>query len=209
MNEILSIILKTLISYLVLVIAMRFMGKREIGQLNLFDLVILLSIVDLLVVGIEHFSENYLIWVSPVILLVILQKLIAILLLKFAHFRSLIDGKESLIINKGNIVFENMKKNNYNLDDLFIQIRQQNIKSIEEIEYAVLETNGKLSVFPKNESDGTFPIPLLISGIINKDALKMINKDKNWLISELKINGYSNYKRVKVVMYQNNHIRVF
>ena len=208
MNEVIQIIFKTLISYLVLISIMRFMGKREIGQLNLFDLVILLSIVDLLVVGIENFKENYFIWLAPVVVLGIIQKLIAILLLKFSNFRALIDGRESLIINQGEIVWENMKKNNYNLDDLYVQIRQTNIRSVDEIEYAVLETNGKLSVFTKEESDGTFPIPLIVSGCINKDALKMINKDKDWLIKKLKEKGYSNHKKVRLVTYKEKDITI-
>lgn len=206
MNEILHVGYKTILSYVVLVSLMRFMGKREIGQLNLFDLVILLSIVDLLVVGIEHFDENYFIWLAPVLILGVIQKLIAILLLKCSKLRTIIDGKESLIINNGEIVWKNLKKNNYNLDDLYVQIRQQNIRTVEEIEYAVLETNGKLSVFTKSESDGTFPIPLVVSGSINKDALEMINKDQNWLLKKLKLKGYSNYKKVRLVVYKNNDI---
>ena len=70
-----------------------------------------------------------------------------------------------------------MKKNNYNFDDLFIQLRLKDIRSIEEVEYAILETNGQLSIFTKETSNGYFPIPLLISGSINKKALVAIGKD--------------------------------
>ena len=107
--EILNILLKTFIGYVVLIVLMRFMGKREIGQLNLFDLVILLTIVDVLVVGIENYDDNYFIWLCPIIALGLLQKLISLLLLKCAFFRNIIDGKETLIINKGQMMIKNMK----------------------------------------------------------------------------------------------------
>lgn len=207
--ELLTIIIKTGIGYLTLILIMRFMGKREIGQLNLFDLVILLTIVDLLVVGIENYDKSFLLWIVPIILLGIIQKVIAILLLKCSFFRAFIDGRESLIINKGKIVTNNMKKNNYNYDDLFVQLRLKDVKSIDEVEYAILETNGELSVFTKDNSNGYFPIPLVISGSINNDALSAINKDKGWLFKKLKEKGYPNYKVVKVVMFKDEDIIVF
>lgn len=206
--ELLTVIIKTFIGYFTLILIMRFMGKREIGQLNLFDLVILLTIVDLLVVGIENYDKNFLLWVVPIVLLALIQKLLAFLLLKCSFFRTFIDGKESLIIDKGKVILKNMKKNNYNFDDLFLQLRLKDVKSIDEVEYAVLEANGELSVFLKSDSNGYFPIPLLISGTINKDALKYINKDKTWLIGELNKKGYHNYKVIKLVLLKDNNIKI-
>lgn len=208
MVELLTVVFKTFLGYLTLILIMRFMGKREIGQLNLFDLVILLTIVDLLVVGIENYDKSFLLWIVPIVLLGVIQKCLALLLLKCSFFRTFIDGRESLIINKGEVVLKNMKKNNYNLDDLFLQLRLKGVKSIEEVEYAVLEANGELSVFPKSESNGYFPIPLLISGSINVDALKAINKNKNWLISSLREHGYNDYKKVKLVLYLYDNIKI-
>lgn len=207
--EFLTIIIKTIIGYVTLILVMRFMGKREIGQLNLFDLVILLTIVDLLVVGIENYKSNFLLWIGAISILGILQKLIALILLKCSFFRSVIDGRESLIINKGKVVTKNMKKNNYNYDDLFVQLRLKDIKRIDEVEYAILETNGELSVFKKEDADGSFPIPLLISGSINKDALAEIGYNKQWLISKLKEKKYHDYKNLTLVLYQNDDIVIY
>ena len=207
--EFLTIIIKTIIGYVTLILVMRFMGKREIGQLNLFDLVILLTIVDLLVVGIENYKSNLLLWIGAISILGILQKLIALILLKCSFFRSVIDGRESLIINKGKVVTKNMKKNNYNFDDLFVQLRLKDIKRIDEVEYAILETNGELSVFKKEDADGSFPIPLLISGSINKDALAEIGYNKEWLISKLKEKKYHDYKNLTLVLYQNDDIVIY
>lgn len=207
--EILNILLKTCIGYITLILLMRFMGKREIGQLNLFDLVILLTIVDLLVVGIEHYDENFFIWLAPITLLGIIQKLIAKLLLKVSFFRNIIDGKESIIVNNGKLILENMKKNNYNINDLFVQLRLKDIRNIDEVEYAILETNGELSVYKKADSDGSFPLPILTSGSIDKDVLIAIGKDKTWFINKLKEKGYTNYKKIKLVTYKNNDIVIF
>ncbi len=207
--EILNILLKTCIGYITLILLMRFMGKREIGQLNLFDLVILLTIVDLLVVGIEHFDENFFIWLAPITLLGIIQKLLAKLLLKVSFFRNIIDGKESIIVNNGKLILENMKKNNYNINDLFVQLRLKDIRNIDEVEYAILETNGELSVYKKGDSDGSFPLPILTSGSIDKDVLIAIGKDKTWFINKLNEKGYTNYKKIKLVTYKNNDIVIF
>lgn len=207
--EFLTIIIKTIIGYITLILVMRFMGKREIGQLNLFDLVILLTIVDLLVVGIENYQSNFLLWIGAISLLGIMQKLIALLLLKCSFLRSIIDGRESLIINKGKVMTKNMKKNNYNYDDLFVQLRLKDIKSIEEVEYAILETNGELSVFKKEDSDGTFPIPLIISGSINSEALVAIGYNKEWLISKLKTKKYNDYRKLLLVLYKDNDIIIY
>ena len=207
--EILNILLKTFIGYIILIVLMRFMGKREIGQLNLFDLVILLTIVDVLVVGIENYDNNYFIWLAPIIALGLLQKIISILLLKCSFFRNIIDGKETLIINKGQILIKNMKKNGYNIDDLFVQLRLKDIINIEEVEYAILETNGELTVFKKEDANGTFPIPVIISGRINKDVLLYNNLDKEILIKRIKDKGYNNYKKLKLVYLKNKEIIIY
>lgn len=194
--EIINILLKALLGYLLLIVVMRFMGKREIGQLNLFDLIILLTIVDLLVIGIEHYEENFFIWISPVILLAILQKVIAIILLKLPILRNLIDGSEVVIINKGQLDLKNMKKINYNMDDLYNQLRQKDVRSVEQVEYAILETNGKLSVFLKRDQSKVFPLPLIISGKVNKEALRALDKDKEWLEKEVRKLGYQSIKKI-------------
>ena len=104
---------------------------------------------------------------------------------------------------------KNMKKNNYNYDDLFVQLRLKDIKSIEEVEYAILETNGELSVFKKEDSDGTFPIPLIISGSINSEALVAIGYNKEWLISKLKTKKYNDYRKLLLVLYKDNDIIIY
>ena len=98
------------------------------------------------------------------------------------------DGKPSVIINNGKIMIKEMIKQRYNLDDLLTQLRQNNIDDIKDVEYAILETNGNLTTFIKNEEkkDKTFPLPIIIEGTINYEALELLDKDIIWLKNNIK-----------------------
>ena len=116
--DILIICLRTIVSYFILILALRVMGKREIGQLNLFDLIILLSLADIMIIGIENYDEKWTHVIVPVVLLTIIQKIIAKVLLKSSKVRTLIDGKPSFIIIDGKLCIKEMKKQSYNMEDL-------------------------------------------------------------------------------------------
>lgn len=208
-NEIGTILLRTGISYALLVILMKFMGKREVGQLSLFDLLILLSIVDIMVLGIENFEKNFFFSLLPMIFLAIIQRLIALMVLYLPKLRRLLDGEETMIIKKGKLQIKAMKKQRYNMEDLLLQLRQKNIRSVDEVEYAFLETNGRLSVFTyEKNKEGIFPLPLIISGDINKNNLKIIEKGEEWLIKELKKLGINDTKNIFCAIYQNNVVQI-
>ncbi len=202
--EIFRILLRTFIGYFILVAMLKIMGKREIGQLSLFDLIIFLSIADIMVIGIENYELNYLYVILPIILVTLLQKVIAFLILKFTKLRKLFDGKESIIIYKGNINIKEMKKLCYNFDDLVIQLRQKDIKSIMEVEYAILENNGKLSVFKYNDTN-VFPIPIIITGKVEKEYLKLLGIDMKWIEKEVKKQNYL-LEEINCAYYQDNKL---
>lgn len=170
MQDLLIIIVRTILGYIVLTILMKFMGKREIGQLSLFDLLILLTIVDIMVVGIENFKMNYWNCILPMVIIAIIQKLVSLVSLKVIWFRNIMDGKEAIIIENGMIDIKTMKKNGYNMDDLYIQLRNKDVVSPSEVSYAILETNGKLSVFLKKDYP-SFVLPLIVSGKMIKDNI--------------------------------------
>lgn len=184
MEDYLLIILRTVIGYSFLFVLMKFMGKREIGQLSLFDLIIILSIADIMVIGIGQFEDDLLFTFIPMLVVAILQKMIALISLKSKKIRTFFEGNESYIIVNSKINLKEMKKQRYNMDDLYAQLRNQGIKAIMEVEYAVLEDSGSLSVFrKKQEFDVSFPV--IISGEINEDALKITGYDVKWLEQEL------------------------
>lgn len=179
------IILKTLVIYLFVAIIFRLMGKREVGQLGTFDLVVFILIAEIVALAIEE-KDNFLIHLIPALILVILQIVIAKLSLKSNKFRDILDGKPVVIIKNGIINFKNMVDQRYTLDDLLLQLREKDVRSIDEVDYAILETNGKLSVFKKDDKDkNTYPLPIILDGDVNFDNLYGINKTKKWLIRKL------------------------
>ncbi len=195
MTDTLIIILRTFIGYLILIVLMKFMGKREIGQLSLFDLLILLTIVDIMVVGIENYETNYLYSVVPMVFMAIIQKIVALISLKKVKFRELMDGKVSIIIENGKINIKEMKKNGYNMDDLYCQLRGKDVVSPSEVSYGILETNGKLSVFLKKDYPDMV-LPLIVSGTPQEDVIKKCNLNLDMITGIVKANGYKDVKEV-------------
>ena len=181
----LVISIRTIISYAILIIALRIMGKREIGQLNLFDLIILLSIADVMVISIEEYELNYLYILLPVILLTMLQKLAALILLKSSKLRTMIDGKPSIIILNGVIQIEEMKKQSYNMDDLLLQLRSQSIFDVSLVHLAVLENNGMLSIVEKSEVEMEFSMPIIVSGVLEEELIQIYGIDKEKVIRSI------------------------
>lgn len=183
--EYVIILFRTLFFYILIIFIYRFMGKREVGQLGIIDLIVSILIAEIVTYALMNTDKSIAISILPAIFLMILQIIFAYISLKVPKFRKLFDGNPSVIIDNGRINFKEMLKQRYNLDDLLSQLREKNIKSIEEVEYAVLETNGKLSVFLKKDNK-SYPFPLILDGKVDEDTLKKINKDTKWLSNILK-----------------------
>ena len=190
MESYINIIIRTLIGFFSFFILKRFMGKREVGQLSLFDLIIILSMADLMVLGIDGFEDDIFYSLIPMVIVAIIQIVIALVSLKFAKIRNIVDGKSSYIIINGQVDINEMKKQRYNMDDLYTQLRSEGIKSIQEVEIAVLETSGKLSSFKKKE-DIDASLPVIVSGKIDYIILKNLGKNEDWLLKELSKKGYA------------------
>lgn len=178
--DFLIVIARTFIFYIVITVVYRLMGKREVGELGIVDLIVSVLIAELAAMGIENFKENIFIPIFAIFFLVIFQVVMAKITIKNAKIRDLFEGKPSVIINRGKVNFKEMEKQRYNLDDLLTQLRSKSIRSIEEVDYAILENNGRLSVFTKGKTD-TYPLPLILDGKIEEDTLRQLNKDKTWL----------------------------
>lgn len=196
-----SIILRTVFMYFFIILVYRIMGKKEVGQLSIVDLIVSILIAELVAIAIEG-KSNILIAVVPISILVIVQILMSYISLKSVKFRYLIDGKPTIIIKNGKLNFTEMSKIRYSLDDLITQLRLQGIKSIEKIKYAVLENNGNLSVFT---DDSDYPMPLILDGVIDYQVLKEINKDYKWL-NNILLNKNLELKNVFYAFYTNRKI---
>ena len=183
MQDILTISIRTCLFYFLIILAYRIMGKREIGQLGVMDLIISILIAELVAISIENFNDSIFNTIIPIIILVVIEVLLAFLAIKFKNVRLFFDGKPSMIISNGKINYKEMVKQRYSLDDLLLQLRQSSIKSIEDIEYAFLEHNGKLSIFPYNffHINSNYPMPLIIDGKVQEETLLNINKNYTWL----------------------------
>ena len=179
------VIIRTIFFYLFIFLIYRIMGKREVGQLSITDLVVSLLIAELTVISIEDYEKSMLYSLIPIIVLVLLQCILSYLSLKKPKFRIFLEGNPSVIIKGGKINYNEMLKQRYNLDDILVQLRDKGYRSIEEVEYAILESSGTLSVFPYETGKSPLPLPLILDGDIQEDTIKHLKKDKKWVYNFL------------------------
>ena len=200
---------RTIFFYFFVLISYRIMGKREVGQLGVIDLIVSILIAELVAISIENSNTSIFNTIIPISILVIMEVLFGFISIKSRKFRVLFDGKPSLIICNGKINYKEMIKQRYSLDDLLCELRQKGIKNIDVVEYAFLEPNGKLSIFKYNffKSNSNYPMPLIVDGSIQKDALIHIHKNENWLIRELNSINIS-AKEVFYAFYRGNKIYI-
>lgn len=212
---ILKVLFRTIFFYFFVTIAYRIMGKREIGQLGVMDLIVSILIAELVAISIENNKDPMILTIVPVAALVLLEVLFGLIAIKSRKFRTLFDGKPSLIICQGKINYHEMIKQRYTLDDLLISLREKEINDIEMVEYAFLEPNGKLSVFKYKpfRLKSSVPLALILDGITQDHTLKIIHKNKSWLKNELDKKGlipedifYAFYKNKKIYLIKKNEV---
>ena len=180
------IFIRTLFFYFFIFVVFRIMGKREVGQLGIIDLIVSILIAELACISIENYDNNIMQSIIPIITLLFLQVTLATLSLKLPKLRIFLDGNPSVIIKDGKVNYKEMIKQKYNLDDLMVQLREKGSRSIDEVEYAILESNGTLSIFKRNKKKTPLPLPIILDSHIQNETLKELNKDKKWLYNILK-----------------------
>jgi len=196
MNEYLLIGLKTLLFLTIILIIIRIMGKRELGQLNVFDIIISFMISEIFSNAIADPHGNILLALLPIFLIFSVQIFMSFIVLKSNKIRNVIESKPSLIIDNGIINYSEMKKQRYNISDLLQQVREEGIDDITKIAFAILESNGALSIIQKNTQDLQHPFPIISDGIIEEDLLNKLQIDKETLISKLNKLGYIDEKEI-------------
>ncbi len=207
------VMIRTIILYFTVVITMRIMGKRQIGQMQPFELVIAIMISELAALPMQDTRIPLVHGIIPIITLLFLQIIVTMAELKSESARTVFSGKPSLIIKDGKIDIKQLKYNRFNMNDLFEELRLQGYYNIEDIEYAILETSGQLSVIPKTElepatkqdmniktTQDKLPITLILDGKVNRHNLKIIEKNNSWLNSQLKKNNISSPDKVFVAL---------
>ncbi len=165
---------------------LRILGKKEVGQFTIFDLVVVLIISDLASLGIDG-TTNFISTILCLILLIILQKILSYILLKCSKLRNIIENKPTIIVKDGNLMYLNMQKESYTVDDLITQLRGNLVMDVKEVKLAILESNGTLSVFKKDDYN-TINLPVIKNGVIDKSNCDFLNIDENFILNNIDCN---------------------
>lgn len=187
----LTIIFRSIIIYLIVLLVFRLMGKRQLGQMQPFELVLTLIIADLATIPMAEVSVPVLHGIIPLLTLVVLHFLLTILTKSSQWISKVVSGKPVIVINPKGVDYNAMKKLNLTTDDLFASLRECGYFSVGQVQYAIMETNGKVSVMPKSEyapatngdnkntvEDSFLPILLISEGKIMKENLKVAGLDE-------------------------------
>ena len=188
---------RAIIIYILVLIVMRVMGKREIGQLQPFELVIAVMIADLASTPMSDIGSSLFDGIVPILALFVMHLLISSINLRSVNIRKIISGKPSILVYRGKIDEKVLKKEKITINELQERLRGNNIFSMVDVEYAILETSGQLTVIPKPEKRGTIPqdfgiVPeydglsydLIVDGKVMYENLKQLGKDIRWLEKE-------------------------
>ena len=204
-----QIIFRTLFFYFFIALAYRIMGKREVGQLGIIDLIVSILVAELVAISIENYKDNIFLTIVPIVLLVAVELILGFVSVKSRKFNRLFGGKPTIIINQGKLLYNNLVSQRYSLDDLLLELRQSGIDSIDDVNYALLEPNGKLSIFKYEllKRVKPIPLPLVLEGVIQKETLKNIDKDERWLLENLEHNKIA-LENVFYAFYNKEHIYV-
>ena len=216
--------IRTAILYLLVVLTMRLMGKRQIGELQPYEFVITIMISDLASLPMQDARLPLLQGIIPIITLLFLKTILTQIGLKFQCTRKFVDGEPCILIYKGKINYSTLKKQQLNIDELLEELRLANYFNLDEIQYAILENDGQMSILPidynsskksncedlnsksdseinSKENEVKLPKVLISDGKINKNSLTAMNKDEKWVLNLLKKYNISSIKHVLIALY--------
>ncbi|MDY3992564.1 DUF421 domain-containing protein [Evtepia sp.] len=192
-------VIRTVILYLLIIVGIRLMGKRQIGQLEPSELVLSLLIADLAAVPMQDFGIPLLMGIIPILTLLCLSTILSVLTVKSIRFRALLCSRPSIVVQDGQILIKEMVKNRFTVDELMEELRVAGITDLSSVKYAVLETTGRISVLPKAEEkpvtvkdmklpaqDNGLPVILISDGRILSQNLKIRNLTEAWLKKQLR-----------------------
>jgi uncharacterized membrane protein YcaP (DUF421 family) len=201
--------LRTIILYILVMITIRLMGKHQIGQLQPFELVITIMISELAAIPMQDTEIPLLNGVIPIITLLFIQATLSLLSLKSNCARRIICGNASILIENGKINAAEMARLRYSLSDLIEQLRLKDIPNIADVEFAILETSGKLSVIPKSQKRPVnpedlhletayegLPLTLILDGQVQHRNLQKNRLTEAWLRAEMRKFGFSSFQEI-------------
>ncbi len=215
------VLLRTVFLYALVILVIRLMGKRQIGELQPYEFVITIMISDLAALPMQDTRLPLILGVIPIITLLFIKTLLSLLQLKSQKARKILEGEPCILIARGKIKFENLKKQQINLDELMEEIRLAGYFDLSEIEYGILENNGQMSFLTSNNNHSSkssnesnsssnnnskplLPIIYILDGEFNRNALTSSNKSDEWVVKELKKHKVNSIKDVLIAMTDTN-----
>lgn len=215
--EVLDVIMRSLISLILLFLVTKLLGKKQVSQLSVFDYVIGISIGNFAAEMTTDLEIPYINGLISVFIFGLVAYLVSVLTMKSIKLRRFFMGTPTMIIQNGKILIDNMRKVKLDINDLLEQCRVNGYFDIGEIEYALMEANGNLSILPKGENqpvtikDMNLKVKkqglvanLVIDGKVMPNNIKNIKKDENWLRKELKVKGYEDLENIILVTFDIN-----
>ncbi len=200
--EALTMFIRTVFIYIIIFTLLRLMGKREVAQLSTFDLVVAIMMAEVSVITIEDDEMPFYLGVVPLVTLFMLQIIASRISIKNKKFRAVVEGKPTILIDKGRIDENALKSVRININDLISQLRRKDVHNLKEVDYAILEPSGDLSVIKKvdkrtvNKEDlniklsyDGLPIPIIMDGEVEYEHLDKLNLSEKWLYGELEKKG--------------------
>jgi len=203
------VIIRSLIIFVLLVVGMRLMGKRQLGELQPFEFVITLAIAELACIPIQDVSIPILYGVVPLFTVFVVHYLLTLLTNKFQWFRKTMNGKPMIVINEKGIDAEALKKLDMNVNDLMEALRSQQFFSIEQVSYAIVETDGNVSVLPNEQAQPpkSIPLSLVVEGKLIEANLGISNTGREQIETFLKDRNLT-FKNVVLMTTESNKVFV-
>lgn len=206
------IFVRTVILYFAILISMRIMGKRQLGEMEISEFIVAALIADLAATPLQDIGIPLLNGLVPIIIMFCFEIMIAGLNMRSVKLRKLTYGRPEIIIRNGRIIREAMQKNRFTLDELMQELRAQGLTDTAQVEYAVLETNGQLSIILKSGDqpatasqmgvdgdDVSYAHIIINEGRILDNNLKLLGRDRRWLSNELKRQNFRSADEVYIL----------
>ena len=202
---------RTVLFYFALILVIRLLGKRQVGQMEPSEFVVTMLIANLASVPLEDPDLPIHYGLVPMAIVFVCERLISLLCLKSIRLRRLLCGKPVILIENGHLLEQNLRRTRVNLDELSGHLRKEGVLAMEEVQFAILETNGSITVFPyppKPEKQ-ELPYTVISDGRILRDNLRLLGRDEQWLLKKLRGRSLTAEGVLRMTLTQSGKIALF
>lgn len=201
------IVIRTVVIFIGLLIVMRLMGKRQIGEMQPYEFIITLIIAEIACIPLSDASIPLSYGITSVLTIYFLHQVVCLIDLSIPQAKMLFSGTPSVVINKNGIDSTQLKKNNLDVSDLLESMRSTGYFSLDDVDYALYESNGTFSAIAKQSNDNSnvsLPILLINEGKFDTQNLEIIGKDKEYFLEKLRGQGFNELKKILVMTVDGN-----